>query len=110
MTTLHPTKDVMKSEGLCREGLYALPKTMFDIFCKAYKRRKKFFNSLILDIFQRLGHFLRKGKVVPVQGRASWRLLPKNFFTKTVSKHLFCPPKIGAKYRKFGLYPYQRRS
>ena len=45
MTTLHPTKDVMKSEGLCREGLYALPKTMFDIFCKAYKRRK---NSLIL--------------------------------------------------------------
>ena len=61
MTTLHPTKDVMKSGGLCREGLYALPKTMFDIFCKAYKRRKKFFNSLILDIFQRLGHFLRKG-------------------------------------------------
>ena len=51
----------MAKSAQCREGLYALPKTMFDIFCKAYKRRKKFFNSLILDIFQRLGHFLRKG-------------------------------------------------
>jgi hypothetical protein len=36
----------------------------------------------------------------------------KVFLTKTVSKHLFCPPqkKIGVKYRKFGLYPHQRRS
>ena len=42
--------------------------------------------------------------------RPSWRLLPKIFLTKTVSKHLFCPKKIGVKYRKFGLYPYQRRS
>ena len=45
----------------CREGLYALPKTMFDKFCKVYKRRKNSFNSLILDISQRLGHFLREG-------------------------------------------------
>ena len=44
------------------------------------------------------------------RARPLWRLLPKYFLTKTVSKHLFCPPKNGVKYRKFGLYPHQRRS
>jgi len=60
MVLFCPNKKVAKL-CQCREGLHALPKTMFDKFCKAYKRRKNSFNSLILDIFQRLGHFLRKG-------------------------------------------------
>ena len=41
----------------CREGLYALPKTMFDLFFSG------------CDIFQRLGHFLWKGmKPFPALG------------------------------------------
>ena len=68
MVLFCPNKKCKVGTGLCREGLHALPKTMFDKFCKAYKRRKNSFNSLILDIFQRLGHFLWKGmKPFPAQ-------------------------------------------
>ena len=38
MALFCPNKKVAKS-CQCREGLHALPKTMFDKFCKAYKRR-----------------------------------------------------------------------
>jgi len=47
----------------CREGLHALPKTMFDLFFKAVGGICQ-----RLEHFQRLGHFLRKGmKPFPAQ-------------------------------------------
>jgi len=42
--------------GQCREGLHALPKTMFDLFLKTVGA---FYSGWWH--FQRLGHFLRKG-------------------------------------------------
>ena len=106
--------------------------------------QKKFFNSLILDIFQRLGHFFRKGikpfpaldMRKPISPKFPYKYLIVNgaimsqqkmakscqcreglhggccqrIFYKNCKQTFVLPPKIGAKYRKFGLYPYQRRS
>ena len=66
-----PKKKVSKS-CQCRGGLHALPKTMFDLFLCVCVICNNSFNSLILDIFQRLGHFLREGmKPSPAVGKCT---------------------------------------